>query len=215
MTKKTAGLWWLALSAAAIAVYAPLPYLTAPLDALAAEDVGLAADYATRPLWVRSALYVHIVASGLVLLLIPLQLSGRLRDRLPGFHRVCGRVVLLAIVPAGIAGLLIAPVNHAGPVGTAGFGLLAVLWLSAAVAAFRAIRRRDLRGHRRWALRVFAVTYAGVTLRLWIILLLLAQHDADPAVAFDRAYQVVPFLSWVPNLLLAELLLRRSPTPAA
>ncbi|REE99394.1 DUF2306 domain-containing protein [Thermomonospora umbrina] len=211
--KKTAGLWWLALSAAAIAVYAPFPYLTESLDALAADDTGLASNYAGRPLWVRAALYVHIVAGGLVLLLSPVQLSSRLRGRLPRLHRVCGRVVLLAIVPGAVAGLLISPFNLAGPIGTAGFGLLALVWLAVAVAAHRAARRRDFRAHRRWALRVFALTYAGVTLRLWLIVLILAQPGTDHEVAFDRAYLIVPFLSWVPNLLLAEFLLRRGSAP--
>jgi hypothetical protein len=59
--------------------------------------------------------------------------------------------------------------------------------------------------------RAFALTYAAVTLRLWLGLLIGAQAAAGlPAeVAFDRAYAIVPFLSWVPNLLVAELYLRR------
>ncbi|WP_018655136.1 DUF2306 domain-containing protein [Actinomadura flavalba] len=206
--KRTAGLWWLALSAAAVAVYAPLPYLTASLDALAADGTGLAGHYAGQPAWVRSALYVHMIGAGVALLLSPLQFSARLRARLPRLHWVAGRTVLAAVVPGGVAGLLLSPFSYAGLAGTAGFGLLALLWLVAAASAFRAARRRDLRAHRRWAVRLFALTYAGVTLRLWLIILLVAQPGTDPGVAFDRAYLIVTFLSWVPNLLLAEFLLR-------
>ncbi|WP_106396814.1 DUF2306 domain-containing protein [Actinocorallia populi] len=201
---RTAGLWWLALSAAALAVFAPLPYLTAPLDELAAADSGLAADYAGRAPWLRAVFYVHVVGGGLALLLSPLQLSSRLRARTPKVHRACGRIVLSAIVLAGFAGLLMAPFNLAGPVGTAGFGSLALLWVGFAAAAYVTIRRRDVAAHRRWAVRLFALTYAGVTLRLWLIVLMALQPGTGPEAAFDRAYLLVPFLCWVPNLLVAE-----------
>ncbi|WP_344237022.1 DUF2306 domain-containing protein [Actinocorallia libanotica] len=209
---RTAGLWWLALSAAAIAVFAPLPYLTTPLHDLAADDSGLAANYADRAPWLRAAFYVHVVGGGLVLLLSPLQLSSRLRSRAPKAHRACGRIVLSVIMVAGIAGLLMAPFNMAGPLGVAGFGMLAVLWTACAVAAYSTVRRRDIAAHRRWALRLFALTYAGVTLRLWMIVLTALQPGVAPETAFDRAYLLVPFLCWVPNLLIAERFhIRRAP----
>lgn len=123
---------------------------------------------------------------------------------MPVVHRTVGRVVLLCIVLGGTAGLVIAPLSLAGLIGTAGFGSLALLWITFAVAGFRAIRRRDVVHHRRWMLRAFAMTYAAVTLRLWLIALIpLLGGDFLPA------YYVVPFLSWVPNLIVVELILRR------
>ncbi|MBB3083918.1 DUF2306 domain-containing protein [Geodermatophilus sabuli] len=216
--------WWIALSALAIAVFAPLPYLLNPLGEL--DGLEVAATYADRSPLVQLALYLHVGAGGLALLLSPLQFATRLRARAPQVHRVLGRVTVAAIAVAGVAGLVLAPHNLAGPVGTAGFGLLAVLWLGCAATAFRAIRRRDVVTHRRWMVRTFALTYAAVTLRLWLLVLISGQTavaGVDAAVAFDRAYLLVPFLSWVPNLLVAEWYLagRRSrraapgETPAA
>lgn len=46
--------------------------------------------------------------------------------------------------------------------------------------------------------------YAGVALRLWLPVLIQV-FDGD----FPRAYSYVPFLCWVPNLLVVELVLRR------
>ncbi|MCD0449558.1 DUF2306 domain-containing protein [Actinocorallia sp. API 0066] len=206
---RRAGGWWLALSAVAIALLAPLPYLLSSLDSLAADDHGTAAHVAGRPMAVQAAFYVHIVCGGLALLLSPLQLSSRLRARRTGAHRGVGRVVLIAILLAGAAGLVIAPYNGAGAVGVAGFGLLGLAWLACAVAAFRAIRRRDVPAHRRWAIRLFALTYAGVMLRVWTPLLIMAQVGVAEELAFDRAYTAVTFLCWVPNLIVAELYLRR------
>jgi uncharacterized membrane protein len=199
--------WWILLSALAIAVFAPLPYALSSLADLAGNDQNVAANYVDRSLVVRSAFYLHIGFGGLALLLSPFQFATRLRTRAPHVHRAVGRVVLGSIAIAGTAGLVLAPHSLAGTVGTLGFGLLAVLWLTFATGAFRAIRRRDVAGHRRLVVRTFALTYAAVTLRLWLGVLIAVQSGlagVDPDVAFDRAYLLVPFLSWVPNLLVAE-----------
>ena len=55
--------------------------------------------------------------------------------------------------------------------------------------------------------RTFALTYAAVTLRLWLAVLVPAQialAGVPEQVAFERAYLLVPFLAWVPSLLVAE-----------
>ncbi|POM27136.1 hypothetical protein BTM25_15460 [Actinomadura rubteroloni] len=208
--RRTAGWWVLALSAVAIAVFAPLPYLGASLHRLS-EDHDIAANYADRASWIQVVFYAHIVCGATALLLSPLQFAARLRAKAPRLHRICGRIVVGAIVLGGAAGLVLAPLNLAGPVGTAGFGMLAVLWAGFAVTAVRAIRRRDVAAHRRWAVRTFALTYAAVMLRLWLIVLVPLQFGVAEDTAFLRAYHVVPFLCWVPNLLVAEYFLRRRP----
>jgi uncharacterized membrane protein len=211
------GWWWFALSALAVAVFAPLPYALNSLTDLAGQQQELALNYVDRPTAVQVAFYVHVTFGGLALLLSPLQFATRVRTRAPQVHRAVGRVVLAAIALAGSAGLVLAPHNVAGAVGTAGFGLLAVLWLACAATAFRAIRRRDVAAHRRWMVRTFALTYAAVTLRLWLGLMIAAQiavWGVDGGTAFQRAYLVVPFLAWVPNLLVAEWYLAAHRRPA-
>ena len=73
---------WFLLTAVAIAVFAPLPYLTDSLANLA-DGQNVAANYADRPLWAQVAFYVHIVGGGAALLLSPLQFAARLRRRAP------------------------------------------------------------------------------------------------------------------------------------
>jgi hypothetical protein len=206
---RAVGLGWLALSALAIAVFAPLQYILNPLAELAANGGEIAVNYAPRPGWVRAAFAAHVVFGGLALLLSPVQLSTWVRARVPRLHRVNGRVVLVSIGVAGTAGFLLSWFNTAGPIGTAGFGTLAALWVIFAGLGLRAILRRDVAAHRRWMLRTFALTYAAVTLRLWLVALIPLLGD------FASAYVLVPFLSWVPNLVVVELLLRRSRTDIA
>ena len=104
---RIAGLGWLALSALAIAAFAPLQYLLNSMTDLAAHGGEIAVNYAPRPGWVHVAFYTHIVFGGLALLLSPVQLSSRVRARVPRLHRVTGRVVLVAIALAGTAGFVL------------------------------------------------------------------------------------------------------------
>ncbi|MFI5952810.1 DUF2306 domain-containing protein [Cryptosporangium sp. NPDC051539] len=205
---------WIALSAVAIAIIAPLPYFVLSLEEMASNGT-IAANYVDRPHLVQVAFHLHITFGGLALLLSPIQLSSRIRARVPRLHRWAGRITIGAILVAGPAGAVLATTNVAGAIGVVGFGLLAVVWTGCAVAARAAARRRDFVTHRRWAIRTFALTYAAVTLRLWLAVLIPAQVAAgvDETLAFDRAYPLMPFLAWVPNLLLAEWYLRRRPGP--
>jgi uncharacterized membrane protein len=202
LSGRTVGVVALALTAVAIAVFAPLQYLLQPLQALAAGGNEIATNYAPRPGWVRVAFLAHVIFAGVSLLLSPIQLSGRLRARIPRVHRVTGRIVLASIAVAGAAGFLLSWFNVAGPIGTAGFGALAILWITFAVLGLRAVLRGDVRAHRAWMMRTFAMTYAAVTLRVWLIVLIMLLGD------FHSAYLLVPFLSWVPNLIVVELILR-------
>src|SRR5690606_23973397 len=74
-----AGFAWFTLSAAAVAVFAPLPYLTTSLSALADAPTGaLAANYVDRPAAIQAAFYAHVIGGGLALALSPLQFIAKL-----------------------------------------------------------------------------------------------------------------------------------------
>ncbi|MBD8022487.1 DUF2306 domain-containing protein [Microbacterium gallinarum] len=206
------------LSALAVVAFSALPYFTASLRDLAGDEVGLAPTYAEAPMFVQAAFYVHIVGGATALVLGALQFWRGLRERAPRVHRWTGRLYLAGVAVGGVAGLIIAPSSPAGYVGFFGFGALAVLWLITGWRAYRAIRRGDVPSHQAWMIRNYSLTYAGVTLRLWLPLLLLAplllgqpwEFDA----AFANAYAAVPFLCWLPNLVVAEWLVRRRGLPS-
>ena len=210
--------WFLGLSCLAVAAIAVVPYATQSLQELGADPTQIAATYVDQPLVIRVVLYTHVCFAVLAVVLSPLQFSARVRARTRRLHRAVGRVVLASIAVAGCTGLILAPFTRSGVVGAIGFGLLGVLWLTFATASFRAIRRRDIAAHRRWAVRTFAMTYAGVMLRLWLPTLPnipVILFGTDPTVAFDAVYPVVAWLAWVPNLLVAERYLaatRRRPS---
>lgn len=213
------GLVLVALLALAIAGISLATYATNSLVALAGDEPSVAAPYVSAPLFARVALYAHIVVGSFALVVGPLQFWRGARDRFPLLHRITGRGYLIAVGIASIAGLVIAPFNSAGIVGLFGFGGLAIAWAATAWRGYRAARDRVIPDHQAWMIRNYALTFAAVTLRLWLgaliaIQVLLGGASIDPVAAFGNAYTAVPFLCWIPNLLVAEWLIRRRGLPS-
>lgn len=151
----------------------------------------------------RPWLAIHAAGAATALLLAPVQMLPRLRAAVPAAHRWIGRLYIVCCLTGGAAGVFLAIGSTAGPVATAGFGALALAWIGANVMGWRAARRRSFVAHRRWMIRSFALTFAAVTLRLYTMSLPLLPFD------FDDGYRAISFLCWVPNLIVAEFLVRR------
>jgi uncharacterized membrane protein len=145
------------------------------------------------------AISLHIVGAILPLALGPFQFLPQLRNRFVNIHRWSGRFYLLGVLAGGTSGLYLALFSYGGLNTHLAFGSLAVLWLATGVQAYRAIRARRIDEHRRWMIRNFALTFAGVMLRLWMPVSMAAE------IPFGTAYAVVAWLCWVPNLIVAEV----------
>ena len=152
-------------------------------------------------LFARPWLDVHVAGAATALLLGPLQFLPKLRAR-RSVHRWIGRIYLAGCLVGGVGGLIMAFGSTAGPIATAGFGSLAVIWIFANAQGWRLARARRFDAHRAWMIRSFALTFGAVTLRLYLPLFPLL------GVSFLDGYRAVSFLSWVPNLILAEIYLR-------
>jgi len=152
-------------------------------------------------LFARPWLDIHIVGAATALLIGPLQFVPRLRARRE-LHRWVGRVYVAGCLIGGVGGFVMAFGSTAGPVASAGFGSLAVIWIFANVQGWWLARARRFQNHRAWMIRSFALTFAAVTLRLYLSLFPLV------GVSFLDGYRAVSFLSWVPNLIVAEIYLR-------
>ena len=148
------------------------------------------------------ALWSHIGGSVIALTLGPLQLNGRLRNRALQFHRWTGRAYVIGVLVGGSGGLRLAMTSQEGLVTHVGFGALVAAWLFATIQGYRAIRGGDDIAHRAWMIRSFALTFAAVSLR--IILPLEVASGVPGAIA----YKIVSWACWVPNLAVAEWIVR-------
>jgi uncharacterized membrane protein len=180
---------------------------------VAAYALGLLLVPAVRPPFLGERFMAHPVAtpfhlgaSAVALAVGPLQFLSRIRARFPDVHRWLGRAYVTGIALGGVGGLMLAPVSQGGLPAHLGFGSLACAWLLVTARAFERIRARDVAAHQRWMIRSFALTFAAVTLRIYLPVGIVLE------VPYEPAYQAIAWLCWVPNLLVAEwLIARRQP----
>lgn len=180
------------LLAIGVGVYAVVAYAFNPLGALV--HPAMKANFQAHPV----GIYTHVFASLVALVLGPFQFSETLRRRNLELHRRLGSTYLMGVLVGGLAGLYMAFFAFGGVVSSLGFGLLAVLWLYTGVMGTVTIARHDPEGHRRWMVRNFALTFAAVTLRIYLPVSMAARLD------FALAYPIIAWLCWVPNLAVAE-----------
>jgi hypothetical protein len=149
-------------------------------------------------LYARPWLSLHVAGAATALLLgLP---AVRRRRTL---HRWIGRVYASGCIIGGCAGFALAFGTTAGPVAALGFGLLAPIWIYCTAQGWLTARARRFDEHRRWMIRSFALTFAAVTLRLYLPLGVMA------GLTFQQIYVATAWISWIPNLALAEFYLRR------
>lgn len=157
-----------------------------------------------NPLW-QGAFFVHVFSSlGLILAGIS-QFSKEFLRRFRPWHRRLGRAYVLTILfAAGPSGLIMGFYANGGPLSQASFVILALLWLCTTALAWRTALRRDFAAHRRWMIRSYALTLSALSLRAWkwLLALAFAPRPLD-------LYMIVAWLGWLPNLFLAEWLIRR------
>lgn len=181
---------------------------------VAGYAITLLIEPAFRPEFLRARLahapwlaWGHLGGGAIALITGALQMNQRLRRRSVAGHRFLGGVYLLAVLLAGLAGLILAFTATGGPVSSIGFGALAVLWLATTAIGFRHIHHGAIVTHGHWMVRSYALTLAAVSLRIYLPLAL-----AVFRLPFDTAYPAIAWLCWVPNLLLAELWCRQRRT---
>jgi uncharacterized membrane protein len=150
------------------------------------------------------AVLMHIGASAVALALGPFQFVASLRNRWPRIHRWMGRLYLVGIFAGGAAGFVMATMSQLGMVTHTGFALLAVTWIYTGLRAYQRIRAGDAVEHRRWMIRNFSLTLGAVTLRVYLPVALAI------GVPFEIAYAAIAWLAWVPNLLVAEVVVRQT-----
>jgi len=151
----------------------------------------------------KSAFYLHIGLGGLSLLVGWSQFSRKFRNKNLSFHRALGKTYLISVMISGLSGLYIAFFATGGLISSLGFGGLAMAWLFTSSAAYRSIRSKDIDSHERWMIRSYCLTFAAVTLRIWLPLSMIAGLE------FVFAYRIISFLCWVPNLIIAEMIIAR------
>ena len=154
--------------------------------------------------WYLPFYYSHVLIGGFILVIGFFQLHPASIRKYKSIHRVTGYIYVMGILfLAAPGGLIMSFFIGRGPFVLASFISQAVLWFLFTAIAFEKIRKRDIEAHKQWMWRSFALTFAAITLRVYIFFVSWSFDLSQPA-----AYATLAWLSWLPNLLAVEVYLR-------
>jgi hypothetical protein len=153
-------------------------------------------------------LIMHIIFGMIALLLGPIQFFPSIRKRNPSFHRLTGKIYLLAILFGSITAIILAVFNNIITHNRVVFGTgllgLAAAWLTTSGMAFWAIRKRNFVQHREWMVKSYVVTCGFTTYRLFAVTLnTYFQLDYNTEMS-----GIMAWACWAVPLLVTESLLQ-------
>lgn len=154
---------------------------------------------------------IHFVTGSLLLSLGSIQFINIVRVRFPLFHKIMGRIYVLASIATAVGGLVFIVIN--GTIGglmmDVGFALYGVLLLVSAIQTIRKAKDRDFKSHQLWAMRLYALAIASWLYRMeygmWFAFFERAGHTENFTGYFD---QVMSFFFYIPNLIVVQHLTR-------
>ena len=157
---------------------------------------------------------LHIVGAAVYIILGAFQFATGFRRRWPGWHRAAGRLVVVCGLLVGLSALWMT-LFYPWPKGDGALlYALRLLFGSAMVGSivlgFTAIRRRDVRRHRAWMMRGYALGLGAGTQALTLAA---GAVILGPPGELNRA--LLMGAAWVINLAVAEWAIRKRRTPRA
>lgn len=154
----------------------------------------------------RIAFFIHVFSAIFVLLAGYTQFSNTIRVKYPNTHRKLGWLyVIVTLLFAGPSGLIIGIYANGGLSSQIAFCLLAFLWILFTAIALVKIIKKQVSSHKAWMIRSFALALSAITLRAWKYLLVALFHPKPMDV-----YQIVAWLGWTLNLVIAEIIILKS-----
>ncbi len=186
-----------------IGINRPLKYILAegPIDLLATkpEDV-------LNSIFYNIAFYIHITFGGISLLIGWIQFIKPIREKYPKLHKIIGKLYITSIFIAAPVAFYISFFVKGGLPTEIGFTFGSLIWLTATYLGYSAIRKGNVSAHIEYMTYSYAGTFAAVTLRFWLPLLILYFGN------FNTAYGISVWLSWIPNVIIAYLFINKKET---
>lgn len=148
---------------------------------------------------------LHVIPAALFMLLAPLQLSQRIRQRRPQWHRRAGRALVAVSLSIGLSGIVIGIVMPFGGAFERNVSvIIGVLFLYALGLGVLRVRQQRIAEHRRWMLRMLALGFVPVTMRGLMISGVMGLDLSAPAI-----FGPTMLLGLIINLAVVEYRLRR------
>ncbi|NVK66832.1 MAG: DUF2306 domain-containing protein [Flavobacteriales bacterium] len=154
-------------------------------------------------LW-RISFYVHVFSSPIVIIAGLFQFNKWMIRNRPKWHKALGYTyVVTVLLISGPAALVMSFYANGGRVAQTSFVLLSFCWIIFTFISFWKVKKGNFLAHIKWNIRSYALTLSAVTLRFYAYLFDVFEVQLGP----KETYILLAYLSWIPNLILAELLI--------
>ena len=155
-------------------------------------------------LW-RYSFYTHVFFSPIVILSGLFQFNRWLIKNKPKVHRILGYIYIVSVLLISApSALVMAFYANGGRIAQISFVMLTLCWILFTWVALQKARKGNYTSHVKWMLRSYALTLSAVTLRFYAYLFDVFNVNIPPR----ETYILVSYLSWIPNLIFVQLLIR-------
>ncbi|MBC8110446.1 MAG: DUF2306 domain-containing protein [Verrucomicrobia bacterium] len=154
-----------------------------------------------------AAFYLHIFSSIFVLAAGATQFSRTLMLDYPVWHRNIGKMYVFVVLFVSSPGALwMSFYANGGIISQIGFTVLTGLWFTFTLLAWQTVLKKDFVSHGNMMIRSYALTFSAITLRTYQFGLSFLREDNPLSPA--ETYIILSYLSWIPNLVIAEICIR-------
>lgn len=130
----------------------------------------------------NAALVVHLVLAAIITFCGPLQFVPAIRKRAIGFHRWNGRIYITTAFIISLGAIYMIATRGAGGFNAIAIQINAVLIMACAALTLRAVLKRNIPAHQRWALRTFLLVSGVWFLRIGYVFLGVLFQGRPPGV---------------------------------
>ena len=158
-------------------------------------------QFAVKTGFYLPAFYAHIFGASTILIAGFFQFSKKVQHNRK-LHRTLGKIYVFGVLFFAAPGAYVMTFFIDRGTGVfISFLLQNTLWIIFTLLAWMLIKNRKIDQHIMMMRRSYAQAFAAVTLRFYIWALTIFGHG----VGFENNYVIIAMASWVPNLLVAEL----------
>lgn len=159
-------------------------------------------DLTGNSLWM-TAFYIHVFSAVFCLAAGFTQFSATLLKKNRNLHRILGRCYVYNILLINFPVAMIMAIYANGGLPTQiAFVLLDCLWFWFTLKAVTDVRKGNVKGHKEFMIRSYALTLSALSLRTWKMILV-----NTTSLDVDTIYMIDAWLAFIPNLVVAEVII--------
>lgn len=150
----------------------------------------------------------HIIFGGLALLVGWIQFNKYIRNNYRRLHRIVGMLYVfftwLSVLGIGYISFF----AEGGAIAFFGFVIGGLIWFYTTIQGYTTIRNGLFTKHQQYLTYSYATCLGAATLRIWLPILVRYTDN------FILSYQLVSWISWLPNLIVAFFIIKRQASKA-